>query len=169
VFKAGPDVFVNLPSVHVYAQLGPRSWTEDNCTISLTCKHMAPVFIFMSTETAFFVLASIMFVTGVSTPKDVKCFERHDLMSSSKFVRRNLEGVPYNGAKYQRCPVFLFREVVSEFRTMDGVGNVIWELRGDFLLLNDNRDLLFGKVNTVCTRFHVWSKGGLCFGGKRVC
>jgi hypothetical protein len=70
-----------------------------------------------------------MFGMGVSTPKDVKCFGRQYLTSSSKFVKRNLEGVPHNGAKYQRRPVLFVREGVSEFRTMDGIGNVIWESR----------------------------------------
>jgi hypothetical protein len=120
----------------------------------------------MSTETSFFALASVTFVTGVCALKSVKCFGRNDLTSSSQFVKCNLEGVPGNGVKYGRRPFFFLREVVSESRTMDSVGNVIWESRGDFIL-NDNRDLLFRKVKTVCTRFHVWRKKGLCFGSKR--
>jgi hypothetical protein len=38
---------------------------------------------------------------------------------------------------------------------MDGVGNVILDAGGEFPLLNNNRDLLFGKVETVRTWFHV--------------
>jgi hypothetical protein len=39
------------------------------------------------------------------------------------FVTCNLKGVPSNGVKDQRRLFLLFREVVGECRTMDGVGN----------------------------------------------
>jgi hypothetical protein len=82
---------------------------------------VAPVFIFVSTEEALFMVASVMFVMGVRTPKTVKCFGRDDLMSGFKFVNCNLKGVPSNGIEDQPRPFFFLREVVGDFRTMDGV------------------------------------------------
>jgi hypothetical protein len=123
----------------------------------------------MSTKTAFFVLASVTFVAGDHTPEAVNYFGRNDLTSSRQFVKLNLKGVPGNGVKDGRRPFFFLREVVGEIRTMDSVGNMIWESRSDFILLNVNRYLLFGKLKAVCTRFHVWMKKGLCFGSKHIC
>jgi hypothetical protein len=66
--------FVNLPSVHDCAKLRPRASLEGNCTSSLACQHMSPDFIFVSTEAAFFMLASVTFVAGIGAPEAVKCF-----------------------------------------------------------------------------------------------
>jgi hypothetical protein len=81
-------------------------------------------------------LASVTFVTGVREPKTVNCFGRDNHTSGCKFVKCNLKGVPSNGVEDQRRPFFFLREVVGECRTADGVDNVIWESRRDFLSLN---------------------------------
>jgi hypothetical protein len=99
----------------------------------------------MSIEATFFMLASVTFVTGVCTPKTVKCFGRDDLMSGYQFVKCNLKGVPSNGVEDQQLPCLFIREVIGEFRTMYGVGNVIWELRSDFLSLTTIEICCSGK------------------------
>jgi hypothetical protein len=81
MFKTGPDVFVNLPFVHICVQLISWACAEDECASSLTCKNVAPVFICMSTAAAFFMLTSVMFVMGVRAPKTVIVFGRENLMS----------------------------------------------------------------------------------------
>jgi hypothetical protein len=123
---------------------------------------------FVSTEAAFFMLASVTSVMGVRAPKTVNCFGRDNLASGCKFVKCNFKGVPSNGVEDQRRPFFFFREVGGECRTMDRVGNVIWESRRDFLSLNKNRDLLFREMKAIGTWFHFWRKKGLCFCGKRI-
>jgi hypothetical protein len=168
MFKAGPDVFVNLPFVHACAQLIPLSCTEDKCASSLTCKNVAPVFIFISTEAALFMLASVTFVMGVRAPKTVNVVGRDNLESGCNFYKCNIKGVPSNGVEDQRRPFFFFREVVGECRTVDGVGNVIWESRHDFLSLNNNRYLLLQEMKAIRAWFHLWRKKGLCFCGKRI-
>jgi hypothetical protein len=137
-------------------------------TKSMKCQHMAPVFTLFYTEAAFFILASVSFVMSIGAPKAVTCFGRNDLASSGEFAKHNLERVPCNEVTYGRRPFLFFREVVSEFGTMDGVGNVVQESRGDFPLLNGNRALLLWKVETVWIRFHVWIERGLCLDGKSV-
>jgi hypothetical protein len=77
-------------------------------------------------------------MTGVSAPETVKCLRRNYLESSGEFVKSNVERVLSDRTEYQRRPLFFFREVVSEFRTMDSIDNVVREAAGEFSLLNDN-------------------------------
>jgi hypothetical protein len=129
---------------------------------------VVPVFIFISIEAAFFMLASVAFVMGVRAPKTVNFFGRDNLASGFKFVKCNIKGVQSNGFEDQGRPFFFFREVVGECRTVGGVGNVIWDSRRDFLSLDYNGDLLLREMKAIGTWFHFWRKQGLCFCGKRI-
>jgi hypothetical protein len=90
------------------------------------------------------------------------------LTSSGDFVKGNIERVLGDGTKYQRRPLFCFGEVFSEFGTMNGIGNVVWETGGDFSLLNNNQDLLFWEVEEVWARFHISREGGLSIACQHV-
>jgi hypothetical protein len=103
----------------------------------------------MSTETSFLVLSYVMIMMGVGATDTVTCLRRNYLARSGEVVNNNIEQVPGDGTKYQWRPLFFFGEVVSEFRTMDSISNMVRDGGGDFSLLNDNQHLLFWEVEAA--------------------
>jgi hypothetical protein len=96
VIKSLPYAFMYFPFINVRAELSPRSGTEENITCALTYENVVPVFVFVTTKTACFVLTSIASLPCVCAPKAVQRFCCYYLTCSGKFVECDAKGVPCN-------------------------------------------------------------------------